>query len=157
MIIPDYFEPIVGWRAWSAVNQRQEGALKSLVNGYYWMPGKAVQCRCMCCNGFCKPTMINSSGFYAFKTIKQLLEDNAHRNLNIIGQVYLWGTVVECTRGYRAEFAYPKALITARQYEVELLAKAWRIPVEQGDIEGLYRQAKQKAFNRLIVINGENS
>ena len=37
----------------------------------------------------------------------------AIRNFGVHGEVYLWGKVVEHERGWRAQFAYPKALFLA--------------------------------------------
>jgi hypothetical protein len=146
VIIPDYFEPLVGWRAWGSVSP--EGYLKALTRSFYWVPGKAVQVRCDLCGGPAKPTMTNHAGLHAFKTVKQLLDDHAHVG-TIIGQVYLWGTVVECERGYRAEYAYPKALIANNKWQEELLSTAWKIPVEVANITQLYNTARAVAFRRL--------
>jgi DNA-binding CsgD family transcriptional regulator len=45
-------------------------------------------------------------GIYAVKTAEQRMSSGG-----IFGEVYLWGTVVEHERGWRAQFAYPKNLI----------------------------------------------
>jgi len=48
-------------------------------------------------------------GFYAFKTLPDLVEWLENRESSIIlGEVYLWGKVVDCQYGYRAQYAYPK-------------------------------------------------
>ena len=48
-------------------------------------------------------------GFYAFKTPPYLEAWLEHRKPNIvIGEVYLWGKIVDCQYGYRAQYAYPK-------------------------------------------------
>jgi hypothetical protein len=64
-------------------------------------------------------------GIYAFKTEAQLndyLRDVEEKSRGflpdmyagpediVLGTVYLWGKVTECSNGYRAEFAYPKEL-----------------------------------------------
>lgn len=149
MIVPDYLEPLVGWRAWGNISN--EGYLKALAGSYYWVPGKPMQCRCQSCGGFTKPTfelgVHNGAGFYAFKSITQLIEDRAYGQC--IGQVYLWGQIVEHTRGYRAEFAYPKALLIDNPWHKDTLEKAWKIPVEVGDIKSLYQDARRKAAELL--------
>ncbi len=45
-------------------------------------------------------------------------------NATCWGEVYLWGKVIECESGYRAEFAYPKSLTVVGTAE---LAKALAI------------------------------
>jgi hypothetical protein len=47
---------------------------------------------------------------YASKSLEQLLTTGYER-CGIHGEVYLWGTVVEHERGWRAQFAYPKSLV----------------------------------------------
>jgi hypothetical protein len=48
-------------------------------------------------------------GFYAFRTLPYLVEWLEHREPNIVvGEVYLWGKIVDCQYGYRAQYAYPK-------------------------------------------------
>ncbi len=41
------------------------------------------------------------------------LRQCGYRKLAVHGEVYLWGTVVEHERGWRAQFAYPKTLFLA--------------------------------------------
>ena len=41
------------------------------------------------------------------------LRQCGYRKLGVHGEVYLWGTVVEHERGWRAQFAYPKTLFLA--------------------------------------------
>lgn len=63
----------------------------------------------------------------------------------VIGQVSLWGSVVECERGWRASHAYPACLyvplgqhgrlsvLSGRAADAERLAlslRAYRVPVE---------------------------
>jgi hypothetical protein len=48
-------------------------------------------------------------GIYAFKTPYKLRKDN-YLNQSLLGEVWLWGKVIEYTMGFRAEYAYPKAL-----------------------------------------------
>jgi hypothetical protein len=41
------------------------------------------------------------------------LRQCGYRKFGVHGEVYLWGTVVEHERGWRAQFAYPKVLFLA--------------------------------------------
>jgi hypothetical protein len=51
-------------------------------------------------------------GVYAAKTIGHL-NQCGYKRFGVHGEVYLWGTVVEHERGWRAEFAYPKTFFLA--------------------------------------------
>jgi hypothetical protein len=84
---------------------------------------------------------------YAFKTIHQLCQDMAFGP--VIGQVYLWGQIVEHTRGYRAEFAYPKALITTYEADAALLREKWNVEVEVGNVQNIYEQTKRSIMRKL--------
>ena len=49
-------------------------------------------------------------GIYAFKKLADLLralEASGLEAIAVVGEVSLWGTVIEFERGYRASFAYP--------------------------------------------------
>lgn len=51
-------------------------------------------------------------GVYAAKTLERLRQCGYSR-FGLYGEVYLWGSVVEHERGWRAEFAYPKTFLLA--------------------------------------------
>lgn len=55
-------------------------------------------------------------GIYAWKTSELMADyerDESHPQqfTHIRGEVWLWGRVLECSRGYRAQYAYPKAFV----------------------------------------------
>ena len=120
MMIPDYISPVVGYRVW----QWDATGLRSL-NGEKWFahqPLSAV-CRADVCGsiaGLSKAThnpaallsLGCSCGVYAARTMEHLRQCG-YRKLGVHGEVYLWGTVVEHERGWRAQFAYPKTLFLA--------------------------------------------
>jgi preprotein translocase subunit YajC len=120
MTVPDYISPIVGYRVW----QWDAVGLKSL-NGEKWFahqPLSAV-CRADACgsiSGLSKvthnsaklPSFGCTCGIYAARTI-QHLRQCGYKRFGVHGEVYLWGTVVEHDRGWRAQFAYPKTLFLA--------------------------------------------
>jgi hypothetical protein len=117
---PDYISPVVGYRVW----QWDATGLRSL-NGEKWFahqPLSAV-CRADACGsiaGLSKPThnpaelpsFSCTCGVYAARTMEHLRQCG-YRKLGVHGEVYLWGTVVEHERGWRAQFAYPKVLFLA--------------------------------------------
>jgi hypothetical protein len=113
MTVPDYISPVVGCRVW----QWDATGLRSL-NGEKWFahqPLSAV-CRADACgsiSGLSKvthnpdelPYLKCTCGVYAAKTIEHLRQCG-YKKFGVHGEVYLWGTVVEHERGWRAQFAY---------------------------------------------------
>jgi hypothetical protein len=56
------------------------------------------------------PAALCQCGIYALTSRKKAESyQNASGVNNIIGEVFLWGTVVNGTKGYRAQYAYPRA------------------------------------------------
>jgi len=120
MNVPDYISPVIGYRVW----QWDATGLRSL-NGEKWFahqPLSAV-CRADACGsiaGLSKsthnpaelPHFSCTCGVYAARTMEHLRQCG-YRKLGVHGEVYLWGTVVEHERGWRAQFAYPKTLLLA--------------------------------------------
>lgn len=118
MTIPDYVSPIIGHRVW----QWDGSALVSL-NGEHWPSGCGLEATCnipgkrisdfgrLFQQGNHKAPQSNCScGIYATKNSGQLSYFR-FRMYGICGEVYLWGTVIEHSLGWRAQFAYPKSLV----------------------------------------------
>jgi hypothetical protein len=120
MTVPDAVDPVVGWRYWKVTS----GGLASLnVNGGYW-PTRAAhhaQCKAMPFPNIHSPDVVPhelcSCGIYAARDLETLKDivypfaDSLFRRRRIaVGEVSLWGRVIEGQRGYRAEYAYPKSL-----------------------------------------------
>jgi hypothetical protein len=118
--IPDYISPVVGYRVW----QWDARGLRSL-NGEKWFAHQplAAVCRADVCGsiaGLSKathnpaelPSFSCTCGVYAARTMEHLRQCG-YRKLGVHGEVFLWGTVVEHERGWRAQFAYPKTLFLA--------------------------------------------
>src|SRR5208283_2411839 len=120
MTVPDFISPVVGYRVW----QWDATGLRSL-NGEKWFahqPLSAV-CRADACGsiaGLSKathnpaqlPSFSCTCGVYAARTMDHLRQCG-YRKLGVHGEVFLWGTVVEHERGWRAQFVYPKTLFLA--------------------------------------------
>lgn len=115
-------EPIIGYREWVVGYSPRIGEyrLRSFWEQDLWKPKQAHQALCL--RGRSNPFVafreegslsdhdaphINCTcGIYARESLEQLgLEGGVY------GSVYLWGEVIVCERGYRAEYAYPKDLI----------------------------------------------
>jgi hypothetical protein len=120
MTIPDYISPIVGYRVW----QWDAAGLKSL-NGELWVPGQRLSAICRAdatgsISGLANvlhkaselPHFKCTCGIYAAKTLERLRQCGYSR-FGVYGEVHLWGTVVEHERGWRAQYAYPKAFVLA--------------------------------------------
>ena len=120
-----YILPVVGYRVWAL----RESKLSSYAVDNFWIPKKAnaAQCRGYEHIKFWGSHNIQSGpkliphasqvaplaecgcGFYAFKTLVDLVEWLEDRESSIVlGEVYLWGKIVDCQYGYRAQYAYPK-------------------------------------------------
>ena len=120
-----YILPIVGYRGWVL----REGKLSSWAVDNFWIPKKANVAQC---GGYehtkfwgahkvhlgpkliphasdATPLAECGCGFYAFKTLPYLVEWLKRQEPNIVGgEIYLWGKIVDCQYGYRAQYAYPK-------------------------------------------------
>jgi hypothetical protein len=116
-------EPVVGWRAWAAVETVEGPELQSVVYPHPWPARRAL--RNVCEAGGCLaarwPAQPHSCGIHAFKAREDALAfpstweslrfaHGVYPEHYVIGRVSLWGRVVEHERGYRAEVAYPSAL-----------------------------------------------
>lgn len=151
-MVPDYCEPLIGYRAWNWAN---DGAghyllMPRAVGSYRDWPPRSVQRSAYRgvlgvwehdndsgCGRTAPPEMshLNSVGFYAFnRRWRYFLSDVVMGpGWSLVpGEVWLWGTVVVHEEGYRAEYAYPKRLIvTAVSYwrHGRAIAATYGIPV----------------------------
>jgi hypothetical protein len=121
---PDYAAPIRGWRVWALSAEGGGGRLRSAVyQEVVWPPRRELVARCLrggwrsgWVGGHAAPAEDCGCGIYAFGAAEALtayLESCAvgwgPAGL-VIGEVALWGRVVECERGWRAQLAYPASL-----------------------------------------------
>jgi hypothetical protein len=121
---PDYVEPVVAWRAWKAIRQGGEWRLASLFVRAPWFPHEPHAARCAAWRRPWRwfttrhdaPCVDCACGIYA--TTPEVLAEylaNAtpiasYAPQLVLGRVSLWGLVVECGHGWRAETAYPEHL-----------------------------------------------
>jgi hypothetical protein len=121
--IPDFVEPLVGWRAWK-VRAPFPGAgpgpdFSSVILDTPWAPGRKFSAEHSFdlgakCHGLLR--LDCSCGVYAFNDPRDAffyLMKVRDRLLGMsvevaMGTVSLWGKVVECESGYKAEYAYPR-------------------------------------------------
>lgn len=148
MSAPDYAEPIVGWRIWHVAER--DGALRLLSPLYRtsWDPRGEFHAGCRrgleaglslsgskrrrhaaphpsCGCGVYGSRTPAAAAAYLAKFFKSG-DDVLHR---VIGTVSLWGTVVECERGWRASHAYPnRVYVPVPTRRRRVLARALRTP-----------------------------
>jgi hypothetical protein len=138
-------EPFVAYRAWLA--EMDVLLLKSYLVAYVWPPKVRTE-------AFCKgddtpvwpgesignapqscdhdPTVLPgeycSCGIYAHKTKQDTQRWMKGRdNRFVYGEVFLWGRVIECDWGYRAQYAYPKSVYIDSRL-ASLVAKRYELP-----------------------------
>jgi len=161
---PDFAEPLLGWRVWDVVESEGQLRLTSLCFRAVWRPQEETVASCrrsaqMLASAFVPPHEAPhgrcACGIYATRAaaratpyLSRHFRGSPAAVHRVVGQVLLWGTVVEAARGWRASHAYPAALYVptahgglrsivgglrrpARAIE-ELAAElgAYRVPVE---------------------------
>jgi hypothetical protein len=148
-----YFDsiPLVGWRAWAIVDSPAGLELRSLVYAHTWPAREPLQQECEAggCLAARWPAQPHSCGIHAFKQRADAVGYPATWEARrtgfsvtsdeyVIGQVSLWGRVIEHERGFRAQFAYPYALFLApaQQRFRNPLATRYGVEVEIDDRRG---------------------
>jgi hypothetical protein len=114
-------EPILGWRAWRL--RRTDAGLRIVPTTprSAWEPGIAI--RATCSGAHTREYLVHNPelaashrspepgctcGIHAIKDPARLAR--AGRSTAVVGRVAMWGRVIEHTKGYRAELAYPSRL-----------------------------------------------
>lgn len=125
MTTPLYFDqtPVVGWRVWTLVETTDGPELRSVVYAHPWPIREPLRSVCEPggCLGARWSTQPHSCGIHAFKDRDgasafpslweaRRFQQHAVHGQYVIGQVSLWGRVVEHERGYRGALAYPFAI-----------------------------------------------
>jgi hypothetical protein len=94
----DTMGPIRAWRLWKIGDA---GLLYSVTRGVHWRPGVPMQADAT-------PQQFGQDGIYA---VKNKAHRFAYTGDTVLGEVGLWGVVIEHAHGYRAEYAYPIRLV----------------------------------------------
>ena len=118
MEAPDYAAPIVGWRVWRVVRERDTLRLLSAVYDEVWEPRREAVGECLAARAVAPhvaPDESCSCGIYAVRDVSNAARYLVGRNdpavvHRVIGLVALWGVVVEGSDGWRASRAYPLSL-----------------------------------------------
>jgi hypothetical protein len=121
-IAPDYAEPLCAWRMWEVEDVDAVPRLRSLYRVSFWPVGAPLEARCEAQRlrlsrrpRHAAPTATCTCGIYGapFQLLRRRLAVEPGPPpgcLFVIGTVSLWGDVLECERGWRAELAYPRHL-----------------------------------------------
>lgn len=124
-VAPDYWEPMSAWRVWRVVRSGHGYRLASVIKTATWPPGEALEAVCLRSTRLASwlrhrrthavPHERCECGIYAawLPEIRQYLSELSMGWApapRVVGQVALWGTVIECERGFRASRAYPSRL-----------------------------------------------
>jgi hypothetical protein len=124
-LVPDYCAPITGWRVWLLSGDDDALRLQSVVFQTNWEPGEELRAVCL----HRRPRLLPwrrtrqphsipspqcACGIYATSldlAMRYLEYGRSETSVErVIGLVALWGSVVECERGWRASHAYPSQL-----------------------------------------------
>jgi hypothetical protein len=121
-LAPDYAEPLCAWRLWEVEDVDGAPRLRSLYRLSFWPVGAPFEAQCEAQRlrlsrrpPHAAPSETCACGIYGapFELIRRKLaiDDGLPPGcLFVIGTVSLWGDVLECERGWRAELAYPSRL-----------------------------------------------
>jgi hypothetical protein len=99
-------EPIVAWRTWLA--ELETGQLHPVAFSMIpdaWKPRQACIARCPAQHP--GDRLCDRCGFHALKSEAAARARMPYRSDYVWGTVALWGHVIEGTKGYRAQCAYP--------------------------------------------------
>jgi hypothetical protein len=155
-LAPDYAEPLVGWRVWVVVADGHGlPRLRSVVQKTLWPVRAALAAECQQRRTLARllrrptqhaaPELDCQCGIYAAPLVELeplLAEAPWETGVRVLGEVGLWGDVVECERGWRASRAYPQRLYVPQrdarrprlsQQEIALGLADYGVPVETLD------------------------
>ena len=106
--IPTFVEAVTAWRGWSLIEVHGELRLSSLTRPEVWTP--RVPHAASCAKGrMPTPQRRCRCGVYAAVSPEALAGLHALPG-GVVGEVSLWGRVIEHGRGFRAQVGYPARL-----------------------------------------------
>jgi hypothetical protein len=124
MTVPDTVEPVLGWRCWRVRDSPEGLVLLSACRSARWSPGWPLEAACD--RGHAPPSLACTCGIYAAREpglphaylpphvrAADRIRTEALLGYDVVmavGLVALWGGVIECEWGWRAQYAYPVEL-----------------------------------------------
>lgn len=160
--VPDAAQALTGWRLWYAVEVPLLLPAEVFTVGHAgvyrlagmrgtaedWPPLEAAFARCVKHKSPHRdsPGEGCRCGFHAIRSLPQFVASFSPAPGVLMGEVWLWGKIIVCERGYKAQFAYPKRLIIPTGWkEAEMVAgelsASYRVATEMGDWDGLVRES----------------
>lgn len=127
-VAPDYVEPLSAWRLWEVEDVGGAPRLRSLYRISFWPVGAPFEARCEAQRlrlprrpRHAAPSATCTCGVYGapFELMRRKLaidECLPPGSLFVVGTVSLWGDVLECERGWRAQLAYPSRLFVPLRF-----------------------------------------
>lgn len=131
VVVPDIAGALVGWRCWGLA--RTNNGIRLASHGQtIWPTGEPMEATCGGGKEHASPATKCTCGIYALSEhdgFPYYRYDGA--TYAVYGQIYLWGQVVRGTKGYRAQYGYPKALTLAHKdwKYIQPLRDAYRVPI----------------------------
>lgn len=138
MKIPDSVNVITAYRAWHVCNTKEGLRLKALGQNDVWEPKKAIEAKCTSGKNHRSPDFDCECGIWSFTCVDKLLEALSGYTPSVIGKVSLWGRVVECENGFRAQYAYPAELWLDPKHED--LSWIYGVPVRTAEIKPVEKE-----------------
>src|SRR5262245_59616926 len=133
--------PVTGWRAWVVTETTAGLRLGSVLHDLVWPQGEAVIARCRrdedpfapAVGPHPVPGVQCNCGFHAAHDPVEALSYSRGRDepgtvCRILGEVRLWGHVLETEAGWRSSHAYPHRLYVSEPAIAEALA-TYGVPV----------------------------
>jgi hypothetical protein len=107
--LPLSIEPVEGWRGWRLAYHRGRLTLFSLTRSAVWPAREAM--RSTCTDHPDGPTMRCGCGIYASSSPKTFARVRVLScGPAVVGEVAMWGRIVEHREGARSQFAYPQRM-----------------------------------------------
>jgi hypothetical protein len=132
---------VVGWRAWTVRDTPGGLRLGSVLHDFVWAVGDVAVAACRRDEDpFALPIAVHpvpdaacNCGFHAARDSADALSylrgrDEPDTQCRILGEVAVWGHVIETEAGWRASMAYPSRLYVADPAAAEALA-VYGVPI----------------------------
>lgn len=128
-----------GWRVWTVRKTREGIRLCSVLHDTVWTPSAPAVATCAEEHSHESPALSCSCGFHAAHDPVDVLtylhgRDDGRTLCRVLGEVALFGRIVETEGGWRGSHAYPARLYVSDGALVEMLA-LYGVPVSSAECE----------------------